>query len=407
MDALNILRERGFLKAITHEEELQSQLIKEPTSFYVGIDPTGTSLHIGHLVPILASVHLSRAGHRPIFVLGGGTALIGDPSGKIEMRSIQTKEKIASQAQVISQQIIELVQSLGVEDFLIVNNADWLVDLNYIDFLRDIGRHFSVNRMLSFETYKKRLETGLSFIEFNYQLLQSYDFLQLFQRHHCLLQLGGDDQWGNIVAGVDLIRRVEGGQAYGMTFNLVTRSDGKKMGKTEKGAIFLDATQTSAYDMYQYWRNVTDADVRKFLLLYTFLSEGEIEDLTREGGVALNHAKEVLAFEATQIIHSREKAEEARAMAKSLFGGSEGDNAPQVLIKRESLSAQMTIVDFCVIIGLCSSKGEARRMIEGGGLYLDNERVSDASSEALVPFLARDSVLVRQGKKKYIKVVLS
>lgn len=407
MQALEVLKKRGFVKQITHEEKLEGQLEEKITYFYAGIDPTGDSLHIGHLIPILASVHLSREGnHVPIFVLGGGTALIGDPSGKIEMRSIQAKEKIASQTESIKKQIESLMVSLNVKNYLILNNADWLKELNYIDFLRDIGAHFSVNRMLSFETYKNRLETGLSFIEFNYQLLQSYDFLVLHEKYNCSLQLGGDDQWGNIVAGIDLIRRIKGEESYGLTFHLVTRSDGKKMGKTEKGAIFIDEKLTSPYEMYQYWRNVSDEDVQKFLFLYTFLPIEEVISLTAEGGESLNKAKEILAYEATKILHSPELAKEAQTMAKSLFGGG-GDNAPEVSFLKSSINESTNVLDFCVHVGLFSSKGEAKRTLEGGGLYVDNERISDFSHTFLLKLLEKDSLLLRQGKKKYLKIVFS
>lgn len=407
MQALDVLKERGFVKQITHEEKLKSLLGEQITYFYVGVDPTGDSLHIGHLVPILASVHLSKVGnHIPIFVLGGGTALIGDPSGKTEMRSIQGKDKISSQSTSIKKQLESLMLSLGVDKYLIVNNADWLADLNYIDFLREIGSHFSVNRMLSFETYKNRLETGLSFIEFNYQLLQSYDFLVLHNKYKCLLQLGGDDQWGNIVAGIDLIRRVKGEEAYGLTFHLVTRSDGKKMGKTEKGAIFIDEKLTSPYEMYQYWRNVSDADVEKFLFLYTFLSKEEIYSLTEKGGESLNRAKDILAYEATKILHSEEKAKESQAMAKSLFGGG-GDNAPEIFFDKSSVEEGINLLDFCVQVGLFSSKGEVKRAVEGGGLYIDNERVIDFSNEFFLKIIEKQSILLRQGKKKYLKVIFS
>lgn len=407
MQALDILRERGFVKQVTHEEKLEALLKEKPNYFYVGIDPTGDSLHIGHLIPILASAHLSKEGsHIPIFVLGGGTALIGDPSGKTEMRSIQAKEKIVSQADSIKEQLEVLMTSLGIKDYLIVNNADWLKNLNYIDFLRDIGSHFSVNRMLSFETYKNRLETGLSFIEFNYQLLQSYDFLVLHEKYNCLLQLGGDDQWGNIVAGIDLIRRINGKESYGLTFHLVTRSDGKKMGKTEKGAIFIDEKLTSPYEMYQYWRNVSDEDVQKFLFLYTFLSKENILSLTEEGGESLNKAKEILAYEATKILHSEEKAKEAQNMARSLFGGG-GDNAPEVIFDRSNITAATNLLDFCVQVGLFSSKGEAKRAVEGGGLYVDSERVVDFSHDFFLKLIERESILLRQGKKKYLKVIFS
>jgi tyrosyl-tRNA synthetase len=269
-DALNILKERGFFKQCTDEDGLRAKLAEGPQKFYVGLDPTGPSFHIGHLVPIYASAHLQKAGHKPIILMGGGTARIGDPSGKTEMRRMISYEQIDSNIAGLKPQVAKLID-FEKSDAILLNNADWLAPLNYIDFLRDIGRHFSVNRMLTFEAYKQRLEKGLSFIEFNYQLLQSYDFLELYRREDCILQIGGDDQWGNIVAGMELIRRMEGGETYGLTFPLIARSDGKKMGKTEKGALFLDPALTSIYDFYQYWRNVPDADVERFFLTFTFL----------------------------------------------------------------------------------------------------------------------------------------
>ncbi|KAL0264056.1 UNVERIFIED_CONTAM: hypothetical protein PYX00_010943 [Menopon gallinae] len=328
--ALDLLEERGFLSQITHPKELEGLLSQGEQNFYVGIDPTGSSLHIGHLVPILAATHLVQAGHKAIFVVGGATALIGDPS-----------------------------------------------------------------------------ETGLSFLEFNYQILQSYDFLTLFERENCRLQIGGEDQWGNIVAGIDLIRRVKAQQAYGMTFKLVTRSDGKKMGKTEKGAIFLDVNLTSPYEMYQYWRNVSDEDVQRFLLLYTFLPVQEILLATKQKGQALNQAKDKLAYEAVKLIHGELKAKEAQQAARSLFSGNgrEGQ-VPQLTLRVSDISSEMNILDFCVMIGLCSSKGEARRIWEGGGLYAEGKRVEDISSQCLTTLLKGNSVLMRQGKKKYIRVML-
>ncbi|MFW6232012.1 MAG: tyrosine--tRNA ligase, partial [Spirochaetota bacterium] len=310
-DALETLKERGFFAQCTDVEALGAAMDAGPVRFYVGIDPTGASLHIGHLVPLYAMAHLAKAGHQPVALVGGGTARIGDPSGKTEMRRMLTVDQIDANVQAIRVQIERFLESAGTKPE-VVNNADWLASLNYIDFLRDIGRHFSVNRMLSFETYKMRLETGLSFIEFNYQLLQSFDFLELYRNHGVTLQIGGDDQWGNIVAGVDLTRRVAGAEVYGLTFPLVTRADGKKMGKTEAGAIFLDASLVSPYQMYQYWRNVPDADVGKFLLTYTFLPVEECRRLGSYRDQKINESKETLALEATAIIHGREAAEQSR-----------------------------------------------------------------------------------------------
>lgn len=327
--ALERLKERGFFAQCTDEARLRERLDAGPITFYVGVDPTGSSLHVGHLVPLYALAHLVEYGHQGIVVVGGGTARIGDPSGKTEMRKMITVEEINANAEAIGVQIDRFLSVRG-STFAMVNNAEWLADLNYIEFLRDIGRHFSVNRMLTFESYKKRMEQGLSFIEFNYQLLQSYDFLKLYQTRACQLQIGGDDQWGNIVAGADLIRRIEGteeepAESFGLTFPLVTRADGKKMGKTEKGALFLDAQTVTPYDFFQYWRNVPDADVRKFLYLYTFLGSDEIETIVAgvDGGDAgaINAAKERLAREITALVHGSSAADEALHAARALFSG--------------------------------------------------------------------------------------
>ena len=332
-DALKVLEARGFIQQCTDLASLGKLLDREPVSFYIGFDPTAKSLHAGHLVPLFGMAHLFQAGHKPIALVGGGTARIGDPSGKTEMRKMLSLEEIKSNALAIKGQIGRFIE-FDNDKSLLLDNAQWLADLNYIDFLRDIGRHFSVNRMLSFETYKMRLETGLSFIEFNYQLLQSYDFLVLNQRYGCLLQAGGDDQWGNIVAGADLIRRIEGKEAYGLTFPLVTRSDGKKMGKTEKGALFLDPSMVAPYEFFQYWRNIADADVEKFLLLFTFLPVEEIKELGSLKDREINRAKEVLAFELTKIIHGKEEAEKAREASKAAFASGEDFSAiPSVTIK--------------------------------------------------------------------------
>ncbi|HOM23119.1 MAG TPA: tyrosine--tRNA ligase, partial [Termitinemataceae bacterium] len=317
--ALETLKERGFFQQCTDVEGLSRTMDEGPITFYVGCDPTGSSLHIGHMVPFFAFRHLRQAGHRGIALIGGGTARIGDPSGKTEMRKMLSYEQLDANAESIRAQLDRFIGFDG-KTALTDNNKNWLADLNYIDFLRDIGRHFSVNRMLSFEAYRLRMETGLSFIEFNYQLLQSYDFLELYRRHGCRLQIGGDDQWGNIVAGIELIRRVEGAECYGLTFPLVTTSDGKKMGKTEKGAIFLDPAMTSPYEFFQYWRNIQDADLRRFLLMFTFLPTAEIDVLCAPGKNP-NEGKERLAYEVTALIHGPEEAEKALAGARAAFGG--------------------------------------------------------------------------------------
>ncbi|MFW6293009.1 MAG: tyrosine--tRNA ligase [Spirochaetota bacterium] len=407
-DALETLKERGFFAQCTDVEALGAAMDAGPVRFYVGIDPTGASLHIGHLVPLYAMAHLAKAGHQPVALVGGGTARIGDPSGKTEMRRMLTVDQIDANVQAIRVQIERFLESAGTKPE-VVNNADWLASLNYIDFLRDIGRHFSVNRMLSFETYKMRLETGLSFIEFNYQLLQSFDFLELYRNHGVTLQIGGDDQWGNIVAGADLVRRVEGREVYGLTFPLVTRADGKKMGKTEEGAIFLDASMVSPYQMYQYWRNVPDADVEKFLLTYTFLPVEECRRLGALRDERINGAKETLALEATAIIHGREAAEEARGAAHAAFGagGANLDAIPDIEIARSEIEEGIGVLDLFSRTDLCSSRSEARRLVQQGGARINDAQVTDIDAVIGPEWIESDEMLLRAGKKRYFRVIVT
>lgn len=407
-EGLQVLQQRGFFQQCTDRDALQAAMDSGPVTFYVGLDPTGPSLHAGHLVPLFAMVHLYRAGHNPIALIGGGTARIGDPSGKIEMRKMQSVEEIDRNARSIQQQIETFLSGHGTSA-TVVNNADWLADLKYIEFLRDIGRHFSVNRMLSFETYKKRLETGLSFIEFNYQLLQSYDFVVLHDRHGCALQIGGDDQWGNIVAGADLIRRIRGKEAYGLTFPLVTRADGQKMGKTESGAVFLDPQMVSPYEFFQYWRNVPDADVKKFLFLYTFIEPGEVERLGSLRDQAINEAKERLAYELTCMIHGRNEADNALQGARAAFGGGAAEDRgaiPEATVAASALEAGLTVVDLFSLTDLCSSKAEARRLINQKGARVD-DRVVESIDEPVTPhWFAGGEVLLRAGKKRFFRMRL-
>jgi len=383
-----------------------------PVTFYVGCDPTGTSLHIGHMVPFFAYRHMRDAGHKGLALIGGGTARIGDPSGKTELRKMLSYETLDANTAAISAQLDRFIGFDG-DTARAVNNKDWLADLNYIDFLRDIGSHFSVNRMLTFEAYKTRLETGLSFIEFNYQLLQSYDFLELYRRHGCHLQIGGDDQWGNIVAGVELVRRIEGVEVFGMTFPLVTTADGNKMGKTEKGALFLDPTITSPYDFFQYWRNVQDADILRFLLMFTFLPVEECKALT-EPGKNPNEAKERLAWEVTAVIHGRDEADKALAGAKAAFGGADGGDKsamPQARLFRGKFEAGYNIVDLFCDAGLAPSKSEARRLVQQGGAFVasvggDLAAVTDLSALVGAETLnAEGELVLRAGKKRYCLVV--
>lgn len=410
--ALETLKERGFFQQCTDLEGLSARMDAGPITFYVGCDPTGPSLHIGHMVPFFALRHLRNAGHIGIALIGGGTARIGDPSGKTEMRKMISYEQIDSNVEKIKAQLDRFI---GFDDKTAFadNNKNWLADLNYIDFLRDIGSCFSVNKMLSFEAYKQRLEKGLSFIEFNYQLLQSFDFLKLHQRHNCVLQIGGDDQWGNITAGVDLIRRKLGGttelnkehEAFGLTFPLVTRSDGKKMGKTEKGAIFLDPEMTSVYDFFQYWRNVVDADVRKFFLLFTFLPVAEIDSICNGN---INEAKERLAYEVTMLIHGKDEADKALAGAKAAFSG-QGDKSqmPTAEVDKSLVENGVGVIDFFAAASIGGSKSEIRRLIQQGGAAVNSNVVADVKQ--VITLNDADETgefILRAGKKKFVRVVL-
>ena len=386
---------------------------------YIGYDPTASSFHVGNLVPIMSLAHMQRHGHQPIALVGGGTALVGDPSGKDQMRQIMTKEEIRSNAEAQKKQFSRFLD-FSEERALLLNNAEWLTRLNYIDFLRDIGVHFSVNRMLAAESVKIRLESGLSFIEFNYQLLQAYDFWHLFKHHGCLIQMGGSDQWGNIVAGIDLIRRLEGKQAYGMTFPLIMTADGRKMGKTEKGAVWLDPERTSPYEYYQFWINTDDRDVKRFLALFTFLPMEEVEELGKWEGAGLRQAKEVLAFEATQIVHGEDEAIKAKAASKALFVSVSGslsasgdaspevsadDGIPTMVMEKEGFVKGIAVFKLFETTSLCTSGSEARRLIEQGGAYVNNRRV-EKFDELIKPehFQANGAILLRAGKKKFFRV---
>ena len=407
---LEILKTRGFFQQCTNAEGLSKLMDEGPIAFYEGTDPTGGSLHIGHMVPYFAFRHLRDAGHTGVALLGGGTARIGDPSGKDSIRKMLTYEQLDINTESIRAQLDRFVGFDGKNAFS-VNNKDWLANLNYIDFLRDIGSHFSVNRMLSFEAYKMRMETGLSFIEFNYQLLQSYDFLELYRRHGCRLQIGGDDQWGNIVAGVELIRRIEGVEAFGLTFPLVTTADGKKMGKTEKGALFLDPAITTPYDFFQYWRNVQDQDILRFMLMFTFLPADDCRILCQTGKNP-NDAKERLAWEVTALIHGKEEADKALAGAKAAFGsGGDKQAMPRVELERSKFEAGYNVVDLFYNAGLEPTKSEARRLVDQGGAFVPDsigelEAVKDHKALIGADRLNKDGELVlRAGKKRYMLVV--
>ncbi len=411
---LEILQERGFVQQCTDLEALERLLETEQVTFYVGVDPTGKSLHIGHMVPFFAMHHLQKAGHRPIALVGGGTSMIGDPSGKSDMRKMLTIEQIQENSKSIKDQLGKIID-FGEGKALMVNNYDWLGPLNYLEFLRDIGIHFSVNRMLSFESYKQRLEKGLNFIEFNYQLLQSYDFLKLHQDYGCKMQMGGDDQWGNIVAGMELIRRIEGpeAEAIGLTFPLVTRSDGKKMGKTEKGAVFLDPDMFSPYEFFQYWRNVADADVGKFLKFFTFLEMEEIAELEALPGAEINRAKERLAFEQTKIIHGEQEAQKALEAARAAFssgggtgGAADRDAIPSVEIPAAELDAGIGIMDLFARTDLCSSRGEARRLVQQGGARVNEEQITNIDAVIGSDSIVDGEIMLKAGKKRYFRVVV-
>jgi len=406
-NALDTLQARGFVQQATHPDALRQRLGAGPVTFYIGYDPTAHSLHIGNLLTIMAMVHMQRAGHRPLVVVGGGTAMVGDPSGRTEMRQMLTPDTIAHNAQALRAQLQRYLRLEGEHGALVVNNADWLLDLKYIDFLRDIGRHFSVNRMLTFEAYRQRMETGLSFIEFNYQLLQAYDFLVLFQRYGCILQMGGDDQWGNMVAGAELIRRVANGEAFALTFPLLTTVSGQKMGKTAAGAVWLDAELTSPYEFYQFWINVDDRDVPRFLKCYTLLPLAEIDRLGALQGAALRQAKETLAFEVTALTHGSAVARTAQDAARALFDGvGELHGVPETVLPQVRLATGVPVVELLVATGLAASKSAARRLIQQGGASLNGTRLLDLDTLVTSADLRDGGLLLRAGKKHYHRVVV-
>mgnify|MGYP000880876691 CR=1 FL=1 len=399
------LKRRGLIAQSTHEKEIEKLLNNEKMSFYIGFDATADSLHIGHFLQLVVMKHMQNAGHKPIVLLGTGTTMIGDPTGKTDMRKMLTNEEINYNAERFKEQMSRFIDfSEGKAE--IVRNGDWLMEMNYIDFLRTVGRHFSVNKMLSAECFKSRLEKGLSFLEFNYMLMQSYDFLYLYQNKGVKLELGGDDQWSNILGGVDLIRRVEQGEAYGMTFTLLTTKEGKKMGKTEKGALWLDADKCSPYDFYQYWRNVSDDDVITCMKLLTFLPIEEIEEMERKySGNELNKIKEILAFELTKMVHSEADAQKSQEAAKSVFGGDmSSENMPTTIFNNDELEdGVIGILDLLVKSGLTSSKSEGRRLVMQGGISVDGQKITDANQLIVID----EYVIVRKGKKVFHKILKS
>jgi len=407
---MDTLRERGFVKQTVYENELYEKLGKESVAFYVGFDPTADSLHVGHFLALMAMSHLQSAGHKPIVLLGGGTAMVGDPSGKSDMRKMMTKEIIGYNVERFREQMSRFFSFEGENAAIMVNNADWLLGLNYVDFIRDIGAHFSVNHMLAAECFKSRMEKGLSFLEFNYMLMQSYDFLVLYKKYGCLLQCGGDDQWSNILGGADLIRKKEGVTAYAMTFSLLLTGEGKKMGKTEKGALWLDKEKTSPYEFYQYFRNVGDTDVESCLKFLTFLPIDQIKGLTScytEGEMegkpvrfydkAINLAKECLAYEVTKIVHGEAEAKLAKEQAQGAFG--DGTEMPEAVMP----SGVSKVADLLVALSLAPSKGEAKRLIDGGGIKIDETKI-DSIDAALTPEQISEGFVIHKGKKVHLRV---
>ena len=398
----DVLLERGFIEQATHEDEIRELLGKERVTFYIGFDATADSLTAGHFLTVMAMMHMQRAGHRPIALLGGGTTMIGDPSGKSDMRSIMTRETIQHNADCFYKQLSRFID-FDNDNAIIANNADWLLDLNYVEFLREVGVHFSVNKMLTAECYKQRMEKGLTFFEFNYMLMQSYDFLVLNKKYGCTLELGGSDQWSNILGGVDLIRRKEQKPAYGLTFKLLTTSEGIKMGKTMKGAVWLDPEKTSPYEFYQYWRNIEDVKVEECLGLLTFLPMYEVRRLGALEGAQINQAKEVLAYEITKIVHGEEEANKAQEAARSLFaGGVLSDNMPTTTYAKEVFEEGIDLITLMMDAKMATSRSDARRNIEQGGVSVNDEKVTDFSRKFTpADFNSDAALLVKKGKKVY------
>ena len=404
---LDILKDRGFIAQTTFEDELYEQL-KEPTVFYVGFDPTADSLHIGHYIPIMAMAHMQRAGHKPIALMGGGTAMIGDPSGKTDMRRIMTVETIDRNVECIKKQMSRFLD-FGEGKAVIVNNGDWLRPLNFIDFMREIGSHFTVNKMLTADCYKTRLasENGLSFLEFTYMLMQSYDFLELFRRYGCRLEMGGNDQWSNMLGGADLVRKLEREKAFACTFQLLLTHDGRKMGKTEAGALWLDPAKTSPYNFYQYWRNVDDKDVEKCLALLTFLPMDEVRRLGALKDAEINEAKKVLAYEVTKLVHGEEEARKAVEASSSVFGtGASSENMPTLTVTEDELLQDSRISTLLVRSGMCTSQSDARKQILQNAVSLNDVKITDPAASITVELLKGNAALLKKGKKSFYRIVL-
>ncbi|MEG0075669.1 MAG: tyrosine--tRNA ligase [Eubacterium sp.] len=405
-NVFDVLEERGFIEQCTHEEEIKKLLAEESVTFYIGFDPTADSLHIGHFIQIMVMAHMQRHGHRPIALIGGGTTMIGDPSGRTDMRQVMTRERIAENGEKFKR-VFEKFLTFEDDKALMDDNAEWLLSLNYIDFLREIGAHFSVNRMLTADCYKSRMEKGLTFLEFNYMLLQAYDFYVLHKKYNCKMQFGGNDQWSNIIAGADLIRRKDSEAAYGMTFSLLTTSEGIKMGKTAKGALWLDPEKTSPYEFYQYWRNIADADVEKCLALLTFLPMEEVRRLGALKDAEINHAKEVLAYEVTAMIHNKEEAEKAQQASRALFaGGDKTEDIPSVDLLRAELGDGLEILNLLEKAGLIPSKSEGRRLVQQGGIEVDGKKVTDIKAVFTEDEFKDGALIVKKGKKVYRQIKL-
>ncbi len=398
------LKERGLLAQTTHEEEIRELLGNEKVTFYIGFDPTADSLHVGHFLQMIVMRHMQNYGHRPIALVGGGTGMVGDPSGRTDMRKMMTKEIIDHNCECFKKQLSSVID-FSEGKAIMVNNADWLLDLNYVEFLRDIGTCFSVNKMLTAECFKQRLERGLSFLEFNYMLMQSYDFLMLERKYGCKMQLGGDDQWSNILGGIELCRRKDQKQAYGMTFTLLTNSEGKKMGKTASGAVWLDPEKYSPYDFYQYWRNVDDRDACKFLKMLTFVPMEEIREYEKLSGSDINKVKSRLAFEVTKLVHGEEEANKARGAAEAVFGGVGSDeNMPSFAVGKADGSE--SVIEALVRAGFIPSKGEGRRLCQQGGLSVNGEKMSDFNTPLTEALFTDGKVVIKKGKKAYLKLTL-
>ncbi len=405
-NVFDTLKERGYLAQVTHEQEVRELLGKPGAVFYIGFDPTADSLHVGHFVQMMVMAHMQQAGHKPIALLGGGTGMIGDPSGRSDLRQVLTVESIQHNVNRFREQMKILID-FSDDKAIMVDNADWLLDLNYIEFIRDIGSQFSVNRMLTAECYKQRLEKGLTFLEFNYMLLQAFDFLMLFRKHNCQLQLGGDDQWSNILAGVDLVRRKDQGASFGMTFKLLTTSAGTKMGKTAGGAVWLDPNKTAPFDFYQYWRNIDDADVVNCMKLLTFMPMEEIAEYAKLEDSAINEAKKKLAWEVTAIVHGRETADSVKKQAEDLFErGGRSDDMPSTSISTDDLNKGPLLLDIMLETKLIPSKGEGRRLIQQGGVYLNDTQINDFTRVLTESDFADNEAIIRKGKKVYHRLTL-